>query len=145
LKSIFAVAAFAAFSLASFSVGAAEFEVKMLNKGETGTMVFEPAFLQIAPGDTVKFVPTDKGHNAETIKGMFPEGATAFKGKINEEFSVTFAIAGAYVYKCLPHFAMGMIGMVVVGEAPANLEAVKAAKVPPKVAAKLEEFYPQIK
>lgn len=145
MKSIFAVAAIAAFSLASFSVGAAEFEVHMLNKGEAGAMVFEPAFLQIAAGDTVKFVPTDKGHNAETIKGMIPEGAEAFKGKINEEFSVTFDVAGAYVYKCLPHFAMGMVGMVVVGEAPANLEAVKATKVPPKVGAKLEELYPQIK
>ena len=38
-------------------------------------MVFEPAFVKIAPGDTVKFVSTDKGHNAEIIKGMLPEGA----------------------------------------------------------------------
>ena len=146
MKSIFAVAAIAAFSLASFSVGAAEFEVQMLNKGTDGsTMVFEPAFLQISAGDTVKFVPTDKGHNAETIKGMFPEGGNEFKGKINEEFSVTFDVEGAYAYKCLPHFGMGMVGMIVVGEAPANLEALQAVKVPPKVAAKFEEFYPQIK
>ena len=146
MKSIFAVAAIAAFSLASFSVGAAEFEVQMLNKGTDGsTMVFEPAFLQISAGDTVKFIPTDKGHNAETIKGMFPEGGNEFKGKINEEFSVTFDVEGAYAYKCLPHFGMGMVGMIVVGEAPANLEALQAVKVPPKVAAKFEEFYPQIK
>ena len=146
MKSIFAVAAIAAFSLASFSVGAAEFEVQMLNKGTDGSaMVFEPAFLQISAGDTVKFVPTDKGHNAETIKGMFPEGGNEFKGKINEEFSVTFDVEGAYAYKCLPHFGMGMVGMIVVGEAPANLEALQAVKVPPKVAAKFEEFYPQIK
>lgn len=146
MKSIFAVAAIAAFSLASFSVGAAEFEVQMLNKGADGaTMVFEPAFLQISAGDTVKFVPTDKGHNAETIKGMFPEGGNEFKGKIGEEFSVTFDVEGAYAYKCLPHFGMGMVGMIVVGEAPANLEALQAVKVPPKAAAKFEEFYPQIK
>ncbi|KQX34941.1 hypothetical protein ASD04_16310 [Devosia sp. Root436] len=144
LKSIFTVAAVAAFSLVSFSVGAAEFEVHMLNKGEAGNMVFEPAFLQIAPGDTVKFVPVDKGHNAETIKDMIPEGAEPFKGKINEEFSVTFDVEGAYAYKCLPHFAMGMVGMIVVGEAPANLDALKAARVPPKVADKFEEFYSQI-
>ncbi|KRA55905.1 pseudoazurin [Devosia sp. Root635] len=144
LKSIFTVAAVAAFSLFSFSAGAAEFEVHMLNKGEAGNMVFEPAFLQIAPGDTVKFVPVDKGHNAETIKDMIPEGAEPFKGKINEEFSVTFDVEGAYAYKCLPHFAMGMVGMIVVGEAPANLDALKAARVPPKVADKFEEFYSQI-
>lgn len=145
MKSILAAAAIAAFSLASFSAFAAEFEVQMLNKGEAGSMVFEPAFLQIAAGDTVKFVPTDKGHNAETIKGLFPEGGNEFKGKINEEFSVTFDVEGAYGYKCLPHFGMGMVGMIVVGEAPANLEEFKAVKVPPKVAAKFEEFYPQIK
>jgi pseudoazurin len=145
LKSIFAVAAIAAFSLTSVAVSAAEFEVQMLNKGEAGSMVFEPAFLQIAPGDTVTFVPTDKGHNAETIKDMLPEGAVPFKGKINEEFSVTFDVEGAYAYKCLPHFAMGMVGMIVVGEAPANLEALQAVRVPPKVAAKFEEFYAMIK
>lgn len=145
LKSILAAAAIAAFSFTSLSVAAAEFEVQMLNKGEAGSMVFEPAFLQIAPGDTVKFVPTDKGHNAEIIKGMLPEGGNTFKGKINEEFSVTFDVEGAYGYKCLPHFAMGMVGMIVVGEAPANLDAVKATKVPPKVGAKFEEFYSQIK
>jgi pseudoazurin len=145
LKSIFATAAIAAFSLVSFPAVAAKFEVQMLNKGETGTMVFEPAFLQIAVGDTVTFVPTNKGHNAETIKGMFPEGGNEFKGKINEEISVTFNVEGAYGYQCLPHFGMGMVGMIVVGEAPANLEEFKAAKVPPKAAARFEEFYAQIK
>lgn len=145
MKSILAAAAIAAFSLSSVAVFAAEFEVQMLNKGDAGAMVFEPAFLQIAPGDTVKFVPTDKGHNAETIKDMLPEGAEPFKGKINEEFSVTFDVAGAYAYKCAPHYAMGMVGMIVVGEAPANLEALKAMTVPGKVATKFEEFYALIK
>jgi pseudoazurin len=145
LKSILAAAAIAAFSLSSVAVFAAEFEVQMLNKGDAGAMVFEPAFLQIAPGDTVKFVPTDKGHNAETIKDMLPEGAEPFKGKINEEFSVTFDVAGAYAYKCAPHYAMGMVGMIVVGEAPANIEALKAMTVPGKVATKFEEFYALIK
>ncbi len=59
---------------------AADFEVHMLNKGAEGAMVFEPAFVKVAPGDTVTFIPTDKGHNVETIKGMIPEGAEAFKG-----------------------------------------------------------------
>ena len=54
---------------------AGEVEVKMLNKGAEGLMVFEPALVKIEPGDTVKFVATDKGHNAESIKGMFPADA----------------------------------------------------------------------
>ena len=48
---------------------AAEVEVKMLNKGAEGLMVFEPALVKIEPGDTVKFVATDKGHNAEFDQG----------------------------------------------------------------------------
>lgn len=44
-------------------------------------MVFEPALVKIAPGDTVKLVSTDKGHNAETIKGILPKGALAKRDK----------------------------------------------------------------
>ena len=47
------------------SAGAAEFEVKLLNKGEKGAMVFEPDYIKAAPGDTIcrfrrsrPFVPT---------------------------------------------------------------------------------------
>src|SRR5215217_4819996 len=101
---------------------AAEVEVKMLNKGAEGMMVFEPALVKIAPGDTVKFVSTDKGHNAETIKGMLPADATAFVGKMGEDVVVTFEKPGIYGVKCLPHYGMGMVAMVVVG-APTNLDA----------------------
>ena len=38
-------------------------------------MVFEPALIRVAAGDTVKFIPTDPGHNAETVRGMAPEGS----------------------------------------------------------------------
>ena len=103
----------------------AEVEVKMLNKGAEGAMVFEPALVKIAPGDTVKFVATDKGHNAETIKGMLPADATAFLGKNGEDVAVTFDRPGVYGVKCLPHYGMGMVAMVVVGT-PTNLDEAKA-------------------
>ena len=106
-------------------VFAAEIEVKMLNKGNEGMMVFEPALVKIAPGDTVKFVATDKGHNAETIKGMLPADATPFLGKSGEDVAVTFDKPGIYGVKCLPHYGMGMVAMVVVG-APVNLDEAKA-------------------
>ncbi|WP_238987425.1 pseudoazurin [Roseovarius dicentrarchi] len=106
----------AAAMLLSGAAWAETVEVKMLNRGEAGTMVFEPAFVQIAPGDTVKFVPTDKSHNAESMEEMMPEGAEPFKGKINEEIDVTFDVEGLYGVKCLPHFAMGMVMTIAVGE-----------------------------
>ena len=52
--------------------------------------------------------------------------------------------AGAYGVKCLPHFAMGMVALVVVGNLPpANLDAVTAAKVPPKAKARFEPLFAQ--
>lgn len=116
-------------------------DVHMLNKGEAGAMVFEPAFVKIQPGDTVTFLPTDKGHNVETIKDMIPEGAEAFKSKINETYTVTFDVPGVYGLKCTPHFAMGMVAMVFVGDGNENLDAVKAVKVPKKVGERFEDIY----
>ena len=103
----------------------------MLNKGAEGVMVFEPALVKIAPGDTIRFVATDKGHNAESIKGMLPADATPFVGKNGEDVAVTFDKAGIYGVKCLPHYGMGMVAMVVVGT-PANIEQAKTVPQPGK-------------
>jgi pseudoazurin len=139
LKTVIAVIALA--GLAVTPAMAADFEVHMLNKGAAGTMVFEPAFVQVQPGDTVTFIPTDKGHNVETIKDMLPEGVEAFKSKINETYTVTFDLAGVYGIKCTPHFAMGMVGLILVGDDLTNLDAVKAVKVPKKVGERFAEVY----
>ena len=120
-------AALAGLLLVAAPAAAKEYQVKMLNKGADGSlMVFEPAFLKVAPGDSVKFVPTQKGHNAESLPGMAPASAAAFKGKIDQEFSVKFTKEGVYGYKCLPHLGMGMVGVIQVGKA-GNKAAVAAA------------------
>jgi pseudoazurin len=123
---------------------AADHQVQMLNKGELGAMVFEPSLVEIAPGDTVTFVPTDKGHNAESIPGYLPEGAETFKGKINQEITVQFDMQGAYGVKCQPHFGLGMVALVVVGENLSNLEAGKSVKVPKKAQERFELIYQQL-
>lgn len=134
-------AGFAALATPAFS---AEHEVKMLNKGSDGqAMVFEPAFLKIAPGDTVKFVPTDKGHDAETIPGMLPEGAQPFKGKLSQELTVTFEKPGLYGYKCVPHLGMGMVGLIQVGDDTSNAAAVEGVKLPPLAKKRLSGFLTQ--
>ena len=124
------------------AAGAAEVEIKMLNKGEKGAMVFEPNFVSVAPGDTIRFVPTDKGHNAETIKGMIPDGAEAFKSKFNEEITVTLDKEGIYGVKCAPHYGMGMVALIEVGE-PVNLDAAKAIKQTGKAKAAFAELFGQ--
>ena len=130
---IFSLLAGAAAAIALASpASAADHVVKMLNKGKAGMMVFEPALVKVKPGDTVTFVPTDKSHNAESITGMMPVGAVAFKGKMNQPFKVTFAKSGLYGYKCLPHYGMGMVGVVVVGNAGSNLAAAQKVSHPGK-------------
>jgi pseudoazurin len=119
------------------------FEIKMLNKGETGRMVFEPAYLAVAPGDTVTFVPASKGHNAETIKGMIPEEAKKFKSKIGKEFSVTLTAEGLYGVKCTPHYSMGMVALIQVGTAT-NLSQVSGVKHRGKSKARFEPLFTQV-
>jgi pseudoazurin len=125
------IAAVAALLIGAAPAYAANFEVQMLNKGADGAMVFEPALIEIAPGDTVTFVATDKGHNAESIKEMMPDGAETFKGAMGKDVVVTFTHEGVYGIKCAPHLGMGMVAAVVVG-APTNLDAAKAVTLPGK-------------
>ncbi|WP_099865068.1 pseudoazurin [Pararhizobium haloflavum] len=127
--------------LAALPAFAADHEVKMLNMGGDGQrMVFEPAYLEIEPGDTVTFVATDPSHNSEIIAGMLPEGAEGWKGRINEELSVTFDQEGVYGYKCLPHYAMGMVGVIKVGTDVANLEETRAVRHPGQAAKRMAEL-----
>ena len=124
---------------------AAEHEVRMMNRGAAGTMVFEPAYVKAEPGDVIRFVPTDKSHNVESIKEILPEGVETFKSKVNDEFSLTVTEPGLYGIKCTPHFAMGMVALVQVGEAPANLEAARTAKMPRKARERMDAEIAQVK
>ena len=102
------------------SVLAQTHEVKMLTRSATAGMVYEPDYLQIAPGDTVKFIPTQSSHNAATLPGLLPEGAQPFKGKLNQEIEQTFTVPGLYGIQCIPHLAMGMVMLIQVGEPSAQ-------------------------
>jgi pseudoazurin len=138
------IAATAALIVSAAPLMAADHQVQMLNKGVEGAMVFEPGFIKVAPGDTVIFVPTDKSHNVETFKGLIPEGAADFKSKPSEQYQVKFDVPGAYVVKCTPHAGMGMVALIQVGDKPANLDAIKAAKVPNMVRKRLDADLAQV-
>jgi pseudoazurin len=103
-------------------------EVKMLNKGtQGGFMVFEPAFVKIAPGDSVSFVPADPTHDAVSLPDMTPPGAQPFIGKLGQPLTVKFTAEGLYGYKCVPHVSMGMVGLIQVGQATNKAAAAAAA------------------
>ena len=113
--------------LLSGHIYAAEHQVKMLNSGANGYMVFEPAVLSVQMGDTVTFVATDMAHNSASIAGMIPEGASSWFGELSSDITVTFDQAGVYVYQCTPHAMMAMVGVINVGEGKGNLAAIKTA------------------
>lgn len=102
-------------------------EVKMLTRSPTAGMVYDPDYLQIAPGDTVKFVATQSGHNAATLPAIWPEGVPTFMGKIDQEIEQTFTVPGLYGIQCTPHLAMGMVMLIQVGEPPAEAPALPAS------------------
>ena len=132
-----------ALGVAATAADAAEFDVRMLNKGAKGTMVFEPDLLKLAPGDSVRFRAADKGHNVETIKGMVPDGAATFAGKMNEEVLVTFDQPGLYGIRCKPHYGLGMVGLIVVGEAT-NAAQASQIKHPGKAKKVFADLFTQL-
>ncbi|SHM40942.1 pseudoazurin [Phytopseudomonas punonensis] len=114
-------------------------EVKMLNRGAGGAMVYEPDYLAIAPGDTVKFIATQPSHNAASAPGLMPEGAVPFKGKINEEIEVKFDTPGLYGIQCIPHLAMGMVMLIQVGDSQAS-----GVQIPASLPTRAKQRFEQI-
>jgi len=114
-------------SLFSSHVIAANHELEMLNKLGKERMVFSKKMISIDLNDQVLWKSVDKGHNVQFI-GM-PDGAKKYKSKISKDASYKFEKPGIYLYQCTPHKAMGMIGIIVVGNDKSNLEAIKKVKV----------------
>ena len=110
-------------SIPAFS---ADHTVEMLSSSNGQMMVFKPAVLQINPGDTVTWKATNPGHNTASINEMSPDSSLQWNGKINEELKITFTKEGIYGYKCTPHYILGMVGIVSVGDNTANLSAATA-------------------
>lgn len=126
-RSILPLLAAAALLGATGAAAAAEYKVQMLNNGSQGMMAFEPGVLKIKVGDTVRFTPTDMGHNAEMITGAFPAGVTLAKGAMGKELVVKFTKPGIYAFRCLPHYGMGMVALIQVGDGKVNRAQVEAA------------------
>ena len=113
--------------ISNYHMYGANFEVKMLNQGQDGVMVFEPSLLKINAGDTVTFKATDAAHNSASIPGMIPNGASSWNGELSRDISVTFDVPGIYGYQCTPHAMMAMVGVIQVDNNIENLDAVKIA------------------
>ncbi len=118
---------------------AADFTVELLSQGAGGAFVFEPAILRITPGDTVTFIPVDRGHAGSLINGFAPAGAIAWQGKLNRPVSVTFQQEGVYGVRCAAHYSLGMAGLIIVGDPGPNLAEARVIELPKMVRERIGE------
>ncbi|MAY89663.1 MAG: pseudoazurin [Rickettsiales bacterium] len=108
----------------------ADVSIEMLNKNKETKkrMVYSEELVKINVGQTIDWLPTAKGHNVEMLIG--PDGYDLpKKSKLSDKVSLTFSVPGIYLYQCSPHAAMGMIGIVVVGDDVSNKDAVAKKKL----------------
>ena len=108
----------------------ADVSIEMLNKNKETKkrMVYSEELVKIKVGQTIDWLPTAKGHNVEMLIG--PDGYDLpKKSKLSDKVSLTFSVPGIYLYQCSPHAAMGMIGIVVVGDDVSNKDAVAKKKL----------------
>lgn len=144
MKSLILSAVLGAAILAPAAV-AETHEIQMLNAGsDRQPMVFEPAYLEVAVGDTITFVNAMGAHNAQTIDGMIPEGVEGFAGAMNQDVSFTVTEEGLYGVKCLPHYAAGMVALIKVGDGEApNFEAASSVRHPGRARTRMADLLAQ--
>ena len=124
------------FSVAAF---AETIEIQMLNENEAGEkMVFSQELIRAEVGDVIRFVPTDRSHNAQSVKGALPEGQEAFKGRMNQEIEYVVTETGLTAVVCQPHQTMGMVALIVVGNDVSNADEILDARLRGKGKDKIE-------
>ena len=90
-------------------------------------MVYSQELVKIEAGQSIEWVPINKGHNVEMLAG--PDGyELPKKTKLNQPVNMTFKVR-IYLYQCSPHAALGMIGLIVVGGDTSNMDAIKSKKL----------------
>jgi plastocyanin len=101
-------------------------EVHMMTSAD-GKFFFEPAVLKISPGDTVRWIcksgcpHSATSYSKENNKAQgLPAGAKSFNTQLlnpDGTYEVKFdGPEGSYPYFCIPHVALGQVGLIIVGK-----------------------------
>lgn len=119
--------------------GGTTVEVRMISvddADEGAPVRFEPRLITARVGDTIRITPTASEHEAASIATMLPEGVDGFEAEPGEPISFVVSEAGIYGIQCVPHYAAGSVGVIVVegadndADATANLDKARAADHP---------------
>lgn len=121
-------------------------EVEMLTTNDAGDrMVFSQELVRAEVGDVIRFLPTDRSHNAQSVKGALPDGQKSFKGKQNKEVEYLVTETGITAVVCAPHQAMGMVALIVVGNDLSNAQKILDARLRGKGKDKIKALIEQAK
>jgi len=85
---------------------------------------FSPNILFINSGDTVQWQNMTI-HDSVSMDGLIPAGAEPWVFKLGQNGAVTLTKEGVYIYKCNPHYPLGMVAAIIVGK-PVNIKQVQA-------------------
>jgi len=113
-------------------------EIKMMSTPD-GKNVFDPAVVTANPGDTIRWTLASGAHTATaycpkngkklgipaaaaTTSLCFDSGMLVNPNQTYELKIPADAPQGTYAYYCLPHEALGMVGLIVIGK-PSELSA----------------------
>lgn len=136
-----ALALVAAMVAAAGPARSAEHVVRLVTEGPEGRFRFEPQLVFAAVGDEVRLLPASHLHGVKTIVGMLPAGVTPVRGKMGDEMRLRLEAPGVYGLKCTAHYQIGMVALIVAGDAPANWDAARAVRHPPLPTATLERLF----
>lgn len=104
--------------------GASEITVEVGSQANGGSFGFSPPAVRVDPETTVTWEWVAGNHNVVDDAGGFESELTSEEGFT---FSQTFEETGLVKYYCNPHKPMGMRGVVIVGDEPAQALASESA------------------
>jgi pseudoazurin len=105
-------------------------EIQLLNENEAGDrMVFSQELIRAEVGDVIRFIATDRSHNAQSVKDAIPEGQEAFSGRMNQDVEYIVTETGLTAVVCQPHESMGMVALIVVGDDLSNAQDILDARI----------------
>ena len=90
---------------------------------------FEPDYLWIEPGDTIRFLNSTGNHTVTSLEGMWPEGADYIDIEHQPIAEIMLDKPGVYGFRCKVHGRHGMYALVVVGSPEANIDEIDFQKV----------------
>ena len=105
---------------------------------------FSPDYVEVQPGDTLRFLNSLGKHTVLSIDSMMPDGTESFAISHKKVAEVTFDVAGIYGIRCKVHTRYGMVMLVKVGDDTSNLEEAKQIKISKRARLKFDRLFKKL-